>query len=918
MFTGSGLIIAAGKLKPAACIAPLIHSFNSFYLYSFNNLLVIRWIRTGAPAFDYAGIKRCAGFFCNLSLKFAGCVFLALLTLDAIAQQTAAPDKITTVTGQVVDAVTGNPLEYVTVKFNGSSYATRTDALGKFSLSRRGVFVNITFSHVGYEPVVKVIKPGEVNEMLVKMRGNQTQLNGVVIKSGKKQRYRNKDNPAVALIQQVIDHKNENRMESAAYLQYRQYERMGLSFFNLPQKFINGKFFSKYKFMLDTTVDDYGQKVTLLPVQLSEKLSDIYYRKQPEKNIQVVNAEKGFNIARFVDTAGVSVYLNQFYGNNLDIYQNNIFLISTQFLSPIADHSPNYYKFFITDTISTPTGKQVELAFTPRTKGNVLFEGKLVVTLDGRYAVTAAEMSVNIRINVSFLRGLKVRLDFARQPNGRYYLSRSDVKGDFGLSKTKGWGVIGQRTVSYSNYLIDTPQPEVFYNGKPLQVARHADNADTAFWAKHRTDTLSKQQLRAYSNINKLEQMPSYKRTIWLLSTLTGSYADAGWVQIGPIDRFFSFNSQEGLRFEGGGRTTPKFDSTFYLAGYGAIGTRDKKIKGDAIAYLSLNKTAPYRFPNNYFSVSYLYDVDVPGHTFSITNKQSAFSSFQSGKTNYWLYSGIFQVQYVKDFENHFSYNITFKNWDQSPAAALVYQLNDDAGTLVHNLTTTELDLHLRYAPHEQIIQGTRERHSIHNQYPIFDVQLNRGFKGFVNGSYKFTDVGVNMYKRFYLSQLGYTDVTVLGGYVQGKVPFPLLNISPANQTIAYNRNAYNDMNYLEFVSDHYAGINLTHTFNGFLLNKVPLIQRLKWREFLTAKILYGGLRSENNPALTAGLYRLPPAGNSAYGTYALGSTPYIEAGAGIGNIFKFLRVDVIRRFNYLSHPGASEYGVKFSFQPEF
>jgi len=125
-------------------------------------------------------------------------------------------------------------------------------------------------------------------------------------------------------------------------------------------------------------------------------------------------------------------------------------------------------------------------------------------------------------------------------------------------------------------------------------------------------------------------------------------------------------------------------------------------------------------------------------------------------------------------------------------------------------------------------------------------------------------------------------------------------------------------MNYLEFVSDHYVGINVTHTFNGFLLNKVPLIKYLKWREFLTAKILYGGLRAENNPALTNGLYRLPPATNGAYGTYALGSTPYIEAGAGIGNIFRFFRVDVIRRFNYLNHPGASEYGIKFSFQPEF
>lgn len=840
---------------------------------------------------------------------------LLLFSLHAAAQKGNA--GITAIKGKVVDAATGEPLGNVNVKFTGGTQAMRTDSTGEFALSETGEMVKVTFSLIGYQQVVKTIKAGQVNEFTVSMHSSQKQLNEVVVTT-KRQKYRNKGNPAVALIQQVIDHKQENRMQSTAYLQYKQYERIGLSFFNLPRKFIEGQFFTKYRFMLDTVTDAYGHKQTLLPVMVNEKLSDIYYRRQPEKTIQVLNAEKGANTIKFIDTAGVSVYLNQLYGNNLDIYENNIFIISNQFLSPIADHAPDFYKFFITDTINTPAGKQVEIAFTPRTKGDVLFQGKLIVTLDGHYAVTGCEMGVNSQVNVSFLRSMKIRLDFARQPNGKYLVSRSDVKADFGLSKTKGWGVLGQRTVSFTDYQIDTPQPEAFYKGKSLQVAPQAAKADNAYWASHRTDTLDGKEAEVYSKIQKLEQMPSYRRTMWWLNTLAGGYADDGPVQIGPIGQFFSFNNQEGLRFEAGARTTPVLDSTLYFQGYAAVGTKDKKFKEDAIAFISLNKTAPYRFPNDYFSLSYLYDVDVPGHTFSITNKQAAFSSFQTGKTNYWLYSGIFEFKYVKDFENHFSYNVSFKNWNQSPAAELVYQMNDAAGALVHNLTTTELDVHLRYAPHEQIIQGTQERHSIHNKYPIFDLQINHALKGVMNGSYAYNDIGLNIYKRFYLSQLGFSDITFLGGYVQGKVPFPLLNISPANQSLAYNRDAYNEMNYLEFVSDHYAGINITHCFNGFLLNKIPLIQRLKWREFLSAKILYGGLRDENNPALTTGLYRLPPASGNAYGTYALGNTPYIEAGVGIGNIFKFLRVDGIRRFNYLDHPGASEYGIKFSFQPEF
>lgn len=811
---------------------------------------------------------------------------LLLFGLKAAGQQ-----PVTSVSGQVVDAANGAPLASVTVSFAGSALAGRADSLGRFQLSAAGNHSQVSFSCVGYRPVVKMIVPGQANKLQVLLERSATELADVTIASVKQQRYRNKGNPAVALIQQVINHKGANRAEAAAYLQYEQYERMGLSFFNLPQQVVDSKFFNQFRFMLDTV-----QGQTFLPVLLEEKLSDIYYRKEPRKQIQVQKAYKGVNILQFIDTAGVKLYVNQLYGHQPDIYDNNLFIMANQFLSPIADHAPNYYKFFITDTISTATGKQVELAFTPRTKGDLLFEGKLVVTLDGRYAVTACELRLNRQINVSFVRSFIVLLDFAPQPDGRYQLARSQVKADFGLTQ-KGWGVYGERTVVYRHYLIGAPKPEAFYAGKALQVAP----------GKIDFDTLGKAQAPVYQKLYQLEQMPSYKRTMWWLSTLTAGYADTGPVQIGPIAHFLSFNSQEGLRLEAGGRSTPLLDSSFYVEGYGAWGTKDGQAKGNAITYWSLNKKAPYRFPNNYFKLSYLYDADVPGHTFSITNRPTAFSSFQTGKTNYWLYSRILELNYVRDLENHFSYNAGYKHWQQAPAAALVYQKNDN-GSRVSSLTTNELNLHLRYAPHEELIQGSRTRHSIHNPYPIYDMLINRS----IGGIYTYTDLGLNIYKRFYLSQAGFTDVTLLGGYVQGKVPFPLLNISPANQSLAYKRDAYNTMNYLEFVSDHYAGLNITHTFNGFLLNKIPLIKHLKWREFLSAKVLYGGLRTENDPAQTKGLYSLPP------NVYALGSTPYVEAGAGIGNIFRFFRVDLIRRFNYLDHPDAATYRIKFSFQPEF
>lgn len=845
---------------------------------------------------------------------------LLVLALPAAAQQTvrAPADPLTTVSGKVTDAATGQPLEFITVSFVGSNHSVATDNTGHYKLSANGAYKQVSFSFVGYTKVVKDIRSGQGNEVSVKLKSSQTELKEVQVTSRKETRYRNKGNPAVELIQQVIDHKAQNRMQSADYVQYDEYERMGLSLFNISQKLINSKFFSKYKFMLDTTSILNGQRQTSMPGYLSEKLSRQYYRKNPEKSIRVLEAEKSINVIKFLDTAGLDIYINRLYGNHIDIYDNNIFVIVNQFLSPIADHSPNYYKFFISDTVQTAHGKLVELSFTPRNKGDLLFEGKLFVTLDGRYAVQGCELNVNKGININFMRSLKITLNFEPHADGRYYLIKSNVAADFGIFRNRGMNIFGERTVTYTNYVLNQPQPEAFYKGKDLQDSTAATQTDTTYWAKHRTDTLTAQQAGAYTRINRLQNMRSFKTANWIAEALTTDYANLGAVQAGPIGSLFSYNTQEGPRFQLSGRTTPKFNNTVYFDGYLGYATKDQQFKYELNTYLSLNKTANYRFPNNYFKIGYLYDVDIPGQSFAMNNQQAALSSFQSGSTNYWLYDGIYSVAYVRDFENHFSYNVSFRNWNQQAAGQLAFIQNNAANSPVHDLTTSEFNLALRFKAHEQIIQGSRDRHSIHSKYPIYNLQITQGVKGLLNGSYNYTRLDLNIYKRFYMSQLGYADVTLLGNMITGKVPFPLLNISPANQSIAYDENAYNKMYYLEFVSDHYAGINYTQSFNGFFLNKIPLIEHLKWREYLSLKVLYGGVRDENNPALSQNLYRFPTASGSSYGTYALGHTPYVEAGAGIGNIFKFIEVDVIRRFNYLDHPGISAYGVKLSFTPDF
>ena len=65
---------------------------------------------------------------------------------------------------------------------------------------------------------------------------------------------------------------------------------------------------------------------------------------------------------------------------------------------------------------------------------------------------------------------------------------------------------------------------------------------------------------------------------------------------------------------------------------------------------------------------------------------------------------------------------------------------------------------------------------------------------------------------------------------------------------------------------------------------------------------------SVNNPSLL----RFPTNGiTGAPITYTLNNGPYMEGSVGVGNIFKVLRIDMVRRFTYLDHPGISQWGVR-------
>ncbi|HEV2478583.1 MAG TPA: DUF5686 family protein [Puia sp.] len=813
------------------------------------------------------------------------------------------------VTGLVLDSLTRLPLPNVSVTLAGTGKGSLTDAKGRFHIVLGSRLHEIRVSASGYAPVTVRVSDSTTSPLTILLSVSYTALQQVVIH--KRTRYRNKHNPAVELIRQVIAHKEENAPAFYPFMTYEQYDKIRVLADRPPHFITEGKLFKRYRFLFtpDTTLVP-GK--SLVPAYLEETLSRNYSRTSPPGKKQVILGHKRVDLGEYIDMSGVSAIINRLY-QDFSVYDNTMLVFTLQFMSPVAKLAPDLYEYFIRDTVVEQGVRLVRLNFIPRNPQDLLFKGTLYITLDGSYAIRRAEMEAPNKSNLNWVRSFSITQTFDKGPGGRYYRSLSDMLSYFSLVRNHG-GFYGERSVAVSR-VSDSILPATVFHGLPVDTALLSVPQPDSFWVSNRPVPLSLSESRTYANTDSLVKMPSYRRLMDFITFLTAGYKSAGKFDIGPVGNFYSFNSLEGSRYQFGGRSNVKLSTRIFTDDYIAYGAGDRRWKYSASATYSINHKSIYTYPFHYIQGSFLHDVRNPGAENEFTQDNTFLGSFNRGIGGKWLYTDIANLSYVHEFGDHLSYNLGARYWLQQPAQSLYYIYEPQPGLpdTVSRLTTTQLSVTLGWAPHEQFYQGRNFRRIITTQYPVFSFQYALGIKGPLGGQYNYNAFHLTISKRWYLAPLGYSDIRFTTGYITGNLPFPLLTIHPANPAFFYSFGSYNLMDVEEFVSDHYAGVNVDHYFNGFFFNKIPLLKKLRLREVIEGKILFGGVRQENNPALNPGQMKFPLNNAGMLTTYTLGNQPYLEAGVGIYNIFNILRIDVIRRFTYLNHPGVPSMGIRLS-----
>ena len=855
--------------------------------------------------------------------KYWGFLYCYLL----LAQIGFGQDHLT-ISGTITDAKTREPLPFATVLFVGNeSVGTTTDFDGTYILDSKWGTDSIQASYVGYHPKTIAINKVDKKQVInFSLREEGFTLETAEVRA-KKQKYRRKDNPAVALMKKVIANKGKNRMQSQDFYEYDKYEKMQLSLNNITDEFRQKKQLKNFQFLFNYVDTSALNGKPFLPVYIRETASDVYYRKNPSNEKEYRNGIKVTEFDKWINTDNMSLLTDRLY-QKIDIYDNNIFMMSKNFISPLSDFAGNaFYRYYIIDTIQYKGMEVIDMAFMPVDKQDIGFKGNLYILNDSTHAVVKAEFGVTKEANINWVNDLLLVQEFTHR-DSFWILSKDEIIIDFALSK-KANGLFGKRTVLYDNHIFNVERAPAVYAGTVNVI--DADNVyrkTDDYWTDVRQEPLSKGERGIYEMVDSLQDIPTFKQTMNILSVLFTGYWNFDKIEMGPIGAFYSFNSVEGFRFRFGGTTTTRFNPRLQLEGYAAYGFRDQKIKYAGSLLYSLRGDFN-RFPMHNIRFSYQKETNFVGQKLDFVVEDNFLLSFKRGDADKMLFLDTYLVEYTYETNQDIALIFGFKNQRQTPLGSLSFNYfspeNLENPLSLSSIKISEFKAKFRWAPNQQFIQGHNFRTPIYNRSPIFTVEYNYGVKGLLGGEYNYHKVNVDIFKRFYIPFVGMTNVILEGGKVWSKgMPYYLLFIPRANQTFSYKHRSYNLMNYLEFASDYYWGWNVEHYFNGFIFNKIPLLKKLKLREVITFKGIWGNLSDQNNPTINKNLIQFIKNANGQVETTTLKSKPYMEASIGVLNIFKVGRIDLVKRLNYLDAPnvpvlfGAKGLGIRCMLSFEF
>ena len=887
-----------------------------------------------------------------MKTRITSILLLLLLALPALAQQF--------IKGTVTDAQTGEAIPFASAQYKGHNLGVASNIDGQYSIARH-VGWTLTFSAVGYVASTVMVNSSVKGAYHVKLKPDNTMLKEVTIKT-KRGRYSRKNNPAVEMMKKVIAAKKKTDLDNHDFYQYNKYQKLTLALNDINQETLEDPKKKKKQWYIDQVeVCPYNNKL-ILPVSVDETVSQKVYRKKPHDEKTIIKGMNSQGVNNLVQTGDILNTVMKDVFTDVNIYDDQIRLLQYPFTSPIGSGAISFYRYYIEDTLVVGGDKCFHLHFLPNNQQDFGFRGDLYILADSSWQVKRCDMTIPKKSDVNFVENMQVVQEFTKLPNGEWVLTVDDMFTEIKLASfIQKFAVI--RNTRITDYAFDE-LPRQLFKGKKKEVKDvNAMMRGDEFWQKYRQVELTKSESSMDQFIHHLQQVKGFKYIIFGLKALIENFVETGTkkhpskVDIGPINTVFTSNFIDGFRTRLSAQSTANLDSNFFFRGYIARGWGSKKTyyKGDIIWSFNKKEYLPREFPIRTLTLSSSYDIESPSDKFLHTDKDNVFTSFKWATVDKMKFYNRQSLTFQREEDWGFRTTVEFKteeneaagelyfipmsetsdrsrwtNWSHpvpqnvsipASSAGMVSPVSESSLPPIaqsRKFRTTELRAELRFAPGETFINTKQRRLPINLDAPVFTVSHTVGLKHVLGSDYSHNYTEASVYKRFWLRSWGKMDFNVKGGIQWEKVPFPLLCMPETNLSYIVQDYTFQAINNMEFLNDRFVSAMVNWDLNGKIFNRIPLLKKLKWREWISVKCLWGELSDKNNPYL-AHNEGSPLLMYFPEGSYVMDrNKPYWEISLGIHNIFKIIHVEYVRRMSYNELPTAKKHGFRLMMRMTF
>ncbi len=822
-----------------------------------------------------------------MTLFLANCIF-------AVAQEVR-------VTGTVYESGTELPIPMASVVVGNTSLGTVADENGYFSLliptSERVLY----FSAIGYEDLKFHLSEGVSTKLKIEMEYIAYGLEEIVILPT--------ENPAHPILRKMVRNKPQNNPGEYPEYEYEKYQKWDYKLVNLGEKLSQSRMFRNHQEVLKKQEDGRYS----LPVFFSEELSENQYQKEPLKRKHTLLAENSLGLS-FLDDLEISGYVASM-DVEVNFYDNYMRLFGKNFVSPLSNNGLFYYRYYLIDSTTVGDVVHYTLSYKPKRPIENVFFGEFVIE-SKNYSVVSIHAVLSPDANINFIQKLKFDVDYKLHDESKPFYSRSRMQlliDYYPGSDTSGnrMSLESKVTSVFDKVKLTLPAPiELTAGALNYEKVKQKgyDQVSVQQWEGLRHEELNAAELSVRKNIDDINNIPMVKHLDRLAEMALTGYYDCGKIEIGPYLNFINFNRLEKLHLGLGARTSDEVSKNWLFWGELGYGFGDHKWKGaGGIAYkfpetrrrvinLAYNNTVSRIGGSD--RILYLYENRM---TPSEDNIISAL--FQRDTIDELSYEKSIALSYEHEWFSGFSSKLSWYGREHFSPPFYPFVQN---GNPVSRYSHFEFTIDHRISFKERVLDKGNRRIYINSYRPVLHIVGGVGgySAGHENGRYG--RLHMTMAHTAFLGQakLVYALET---GMIVGRVPYTLLEFPRGNETFGYAKYKFNMMNNLEYVHDKYVHVYADYYLNGFFFSRFPFLKRMKFNEVLSFKMALGELSDKNKEVL-----ELPD------GLRGLGWSPYIELGAGVENVLRFFRFDLIWRVRPESQQYDTSLGIRAGFYIDF